>query len=92
MSMGNHAALRQEDIKEVLAMAEKSAVAKKKRRDSKPMPTKQDVLSMLASWCEMALKVEMDIEQRYDPIKKRFVLRVEDVELGDDYQLLDGSE
>lgn len=59
-----------------------------RRSASAAVPDKQSCLDMLASWCQMATEAGLQVEQRYILNASRFVVRVEDVLLGDDDQLL----
>ena len=49
----------------------------------KPVPGKQDILDMLASWCNLALESEVELEQLFDLEKGRFTVRVYGVNLVD---------
>lgn len=61
----------------------KQLQTKKMQNGSKPQPSKQDMLDMLASWCQMATESGLQIEQLYSPKNGRFTVRVYDVSMNE---------
>ena len=70
--------------KEDIDMVAKSKTKKQGNNsgnNKKPIPAKQDILDMLASWCNLALESGVSIEQMYNADKGRFTVRIYGVDL-----------
>ena len=61
-------------------MVAKSETGKQANNSAdKPVPSKQDLLDMLVSWCNLALESGLEMEQLFSEEKQRFSLRIHGV-------------